>query len=38
MITCKDCEYKECEGRNGMIVCDLDGESHEPDYTCENAE
>ena len=38
MITCKDCQNKECEGRNGMIVCDIDGESHEPDYTCKDAE
>lgn len=38
MITCKNCFNRECEGRENMIVCDIDGESHEPDYTCENAE
>jgi len=31
---CDTCEYQECEGRDGFIVCDLDGESHEPTYIC----
>ena len=38
MIICKNCAIRECEGRDGRIVCDIDGEDHEPDYTCENAE
>ena len=35
---CKDCALKECDGRHGMIVCDVDGDSHEPDYVCDKYE
>ena len=35
---CKDYALRECEGRNGHIVCDIDGEDHEPDYTCDDYE
>lgn len=35
---CENCALRECEGRNGTIVCDLDGESHEPEYVCEEYE
>lgn len=38
MVTCKDCALRECAGHNGTIVCDLDGESHEPGYMCKRAE
>ena len=38
MITCENCALRECAGHNGTIVCDLDGESHEPDYTCDQVE
>lgn len=34
LIRCKDCKLQECEGRNGMIVCDITGESHKPDWFC----
>lgn len=32
--SCKNCALRECEGRDGMIVCDVDGESHHPEYFC----
>ena len=35
---CNDCALRECEGRNGYIVCDIDGEDHEADYVCEDYE
>ena len=34
LVRCKDCKMQECEGRNGMIVCDITGESHSPDWFC----
>lgn len=34
IIRCKDCKYKECEGRDGLIVCDITGESHMPEWFC----
>ena len=38
LVFCKDCTLKECEGRNGMIVCDITGESHRPDWFCADGE
>lgn len=38
LIRCKDCKYKECEGRNGFIVCDITGESHQPNWFCADGE
>ena len=38
IIRCKDCGFKECEGRNGLIVCDITGESHKPDFFCADGE
>lgn len=35
---CADCTLRECEGRNGYIVCNIDGEDHEPDYVCDDYE
>ena len=32
--SCKNCALRECEGREGMIVCDIDGEPHTPEYFC----
>ena len=34
IVMCKDCRFKECEGRNGLIVCDITGESHQPEWFC----
>ena len=34
VVRCKDCRFKECEGRNGFIVCDITGESHQPEWFC----
>lgn len=34
LIRCRDCTYKECEGRDGLIVCDITGESHQPEWFC----
>lgn len=34
IVRCKNCIYKECEGRDGLIVCDITGESHEPEWFC----
>ena len=34
VVRCKDCPNKECEGRNGWIVCGITGESHDPDWFC----
>ena len=34
IVRCKDCVNKECFGRDGKIVCDLDGFLHEPDWFC----
>ena len=38
IVRCKDCKLQECEGRNGMIVCDINGESHRPDWFCADGE
>jgi len=38
IVRCKDCKLQECEGRNGMIVCDITGESHQPDWFCADGE
>ena len=38
IVRCKDCKLQECEGRNGMIVCDITGESHRPDWFCADGE
>lgn len=38
LVRCKNCKLQECEGRNGMIVCDITGESHEPDWFCADGE
>ena len=34
VVRCKDCVNKECFGRDGKIVCDLDGFLHDPDWFC----
>ena len=34
IVPCKDCRFKDCEGREGFIVCDITGESHKPDFFC----
>lgn len=38
VVRCKDCRNKECEGRDGFIVCDITGESHKPDFFCADGE
>ena len=38
LIRCKNCRLKECEGRNGLIVCDITGESHQPEWFCADGE
>ena len=38
IVRCKDCRLKECDGRNGTIVCDITGESHNPDWFCADGE
>ena len=38
LVRCKDCKLQECEGRNGIIVCDITGESHRPDWFCADGE
>jgi hypothetical protein len=38
VVRCKDCVNKECFGRYGKIVCDLDGFLHEPDWFCADGE
>ena len=38
IVRCKDCKLKECDGRNGTIVCDITGESHNPDWFCADGE
>ena len=38
LVTCKECENAECEGRNGMIVCGLDGTAHKPEWFCADGE
>ena len=35
---CKNCINKECFGRDGKIVCDLDGSLHDPDWFCADCE
>ena len=34
VVRCRVCENRECEGRAGMIVCDITGESHPADWFC----
>lgn len=38
VVRCKDCINKECFGRDGKIVCDLDGFLHDPDWFCADGE
>lgn len=38
IVRCKDCRYKECEGRDGLIVCDITGESHQQKWYCADGE
>ena len=38
LVRCKDCINKECFGRDGKIVCDLDGFLHDPDWFCADGE
>lgn len=38
IVRCKDCRFKECEGRNGFIVCDITGESHQLEWFCADGE
>lgn len=38
IVRCKYCENKECEGREGRIVCGITGEDHLPDWFCADGE
>ena len=38
LISCKDCDNKECLGRAGNVVCGIDGTSHRPDWFCADGE
>jgi hypothetical protein len=34
LIRCKDCVNRECDGRAGMVVCGITGESHSRLFFC----
>lgn len=34
VVRCKACILQECHGRDGLIVCNKDGDSHTPDWFC----
>lgn len=34
IVRCKDCVNKECWGREGNVVCGIDGAPHKPDWFC----
>ena len=38
VVRCGECALRECEGRNGTIVCGKDGNSHKPDWFCADGE
>jgi hypothetical protein len=38
VIRCRDCNNRECEGREGLIVCGIDGTSHTKDWFCADGE
>ena len=38
IIRCKDCDNKECLGREGSVVCGIDGTPHRPDWYCADGE
>lgn len=38
LTLCTDCKYKECEGREGFIVCGITGESHPKAWFCADGE
>lgn len=38
VVRCRDCNNRECEGREGLIVCGIDGTSHPKDYFCADGE
>ena len=38
IIRCKDCDNKECFGREGSVVCGIDGTPHRPEWFCADGE
>lgn len=38
VVRCKDCDNKECWGRDGNVVCGIDGTPHLPDWFCADGE
>jgi len=38
IVMCRDCRFKECDGRDGTVVCDITGESHQPEWFCADGE
>ena len=38
LITCQECKYAECEGRDGAVVCGFDGSQHKQDWFCADGE
>lgn len=38
LITCQECRWSECEGRNEMIVCGIDGTAHKQEWFCADGE
>ena len=34
LVRCKDCVNRECDGRAGMVVCGITGESHSRLFFC----
>ena len=34
IVRCKDCNNKECWGREGNVACGIDGAPHMPDWFC----
>ena len=38
IVRCMDCLNRECDGRNGTIVCGLDGSCHNTDWFCADGE
>ena len=38
LVRCKDCKNVECEGVEGLLVCEMSGFSHSPEFFCADGE
>ena len=38
LVRCKDCGNRECDGREGTVVCGITGESHSRLWFCADGE